>query len=187
MKLLRIIDRYLGLVSKLAVIFGGLILILLVGVTAIDVASRTFMNRGLSGAVEFSELAMIPLVFLVFGWNERSNSHISVDVVSQLVSARVQAIMFTTGRVLAVAALVFLTIATATAAFETLENKQAHYNAAKLLYWPFHFAVPLGFGLLTLEILFTQLRLLTGKPITERESLSSTPIPDHHIKKVGAS
>lgn len=177
MRALQMCDRILAYASRTTIIAAGLLLSVLAIATTLDVIARLTMNSGVSGVVEFSELAMIPLVFLAFGWNERTNSHISVDIVAQFTSPRTQAIIFAVSRFVAIAALIVLTWATTQAALETFASKQTHYNAQALVYWPFHFAVPLGFGLLTLEVFFSHMRTLLDRSHDETAPLDPASAP----------
>lgn len=177
MHALQVFDRLLGYASRTTIIAAGLLLSVLVIATTLDVIARLTMNSGVSGVVEFSELAMVPLVFLAFGWNERTSSHISVDIVAQFTSPRTQAIIFAVGRFVAIAALIVLTWATAQAALETFASKQTHYNAQSLVYWPFHFAVPLGLALLTLEVFFSHMRTLLDHSHDQAAPRDTTPAP----------
>jgi TRAP-type C4-dicarboxylate transport system permease small subunit len=64
---------------------AGALLVLMMFVTIIDVVGRSFLNRPFRGTVELTEMAMVVIIYLGFGYAEHEGDHIAVDLVySQL-------------------------------------------------------------------------------------------------------
>lgn len=72
---------------------AGLVLVLLMSVTVIDVVGRSAFNRPFRGTVELTELAMVAIVYLGFGYAQHEGDHIAVDIVYDQVGRGVQLLL----------------------------------------------------------------------------------------------
>jgi TRAP-type C4-dicarboxylate transport system permease small subunit len=72
--LIRRVNRWLHYI-------GGITLVALMMITVVDVVGRSFFDRPFRGTVELTEMAMIVIIYLAFGYAEHEGDHISVDLV----------------------------------------------------------------------------------------------------------
>ena len=75
-----------------ALISTGALAVMLVTVVA-NVVGRRFFHHPIAGTTELTEMAMICIVFLALAWCAVERAHISVGVVVERFSPRVQAIV----------------------------------------------------------------------------------------------
>lgn len=69
-------------------------MLLLTAVTIIDVTGRFFLNKPLPGTIEVTELSLVLIVFLAFGFTEYYEEHIVIDTVYELMPKAVKKILY---------------------------------------------------------------------------------------------
>lgn len=156
--ILQRIDTWMKGISALAVIFAGLLLVVIALAMSSDVVGRALFNKPLSGLTEFVELAMVPLVFLAFSWSARRDAHIQVDLLTQFVRGRSLTILLSAGRILSTIILLWLAYISFSATFESYLSNEVHYNLKTLTYWPFRLSLAIGFMLFGLEVLLREIK-----------------------------
>ena len=73
--------KFFGNIEKAVNLIGALILVILMGMTFVDVIGRSFFNSPLNGAVEVTELLLGVMVFLLLPSATLNQEHISVDII----------------------------------------------------------------------------------------------------------
>lgn len=72
---------------------AGVTLVLMMSVTVVDIIGRQFFNRPFRGTVELTEMAMVVIIYLGFGYAEHEGDHISVDIVYTWLGRGVQQVL----------------------------------------------------------------------------------------------
>jgi TRAP-type C4-dicarboxylate transport system permease small subunit len=79
----RAVNRWLHLAA-------GLLLLLVMLVTIVDIVGRTLFDSPFRGTVELTEMAMVAIVYLGLGYAAHEGDHISVDLVDSQIGPRMQ-------------------------------------------------------------------------------------------------
>lgn len=148
--------RFLVFIQKYAVTVGGMgaavILFLMMALIAIDVVGRAFgMSTGI--AVEVSGFMLIGVISLGLAHTQRKGRNIQITTLTQLLSQKRR-------KQVAVVALVITTVFIGWYASITFDNARRAYllesRSITLLHVPLwipYLLVPLGYGLLAVELL----------------------------------
>lgn len=146
------VERIIHKLSKGFVILAAVIIIGLVFLTTSDVIGRYTLNNPISGVTEYTELAMVPLGFLVFAWLALKGSHVKVDLLVSRFSRRGQAVFGILNCLLAAGVSLGLCIASF---LESLASRRSNLLTFQydLPYYPFYMIVSFGYFLLFLTIL----------------------------------
>ena len=72
---------------------SALLIIMLIGVTCIDVVGRYLFNRPFGGAYELTQILLAALVFVALPLTSRDGGHVEVDLALHLFSARMQGVL----------------------------------------------------------------------------------------------
>lgn len=96
-------------VNRLLHYVAGLILVVLMFTTIVDVIGRTFLNRPFRGTVELTEMMMLGIIYLGFGYAEHEGDHISVDLVYSQVGRTMRLVLTVFNGVFGVAVIGLLT------------------------------------------------------------------------------
>lgn len=166
------------LASSLAVVSGVAIVIMMIHVTA-DVILRSVFNNPPVGTITFvSKYYMVFLVCLPFAFVERSNSHISVEVLSELLPKALSYHLHSWTHLLSAAVLSVVVWASwqeAITQFRMDSFVMAEDIAIPISYG--YFAIPVGYGLWVLYLILKFVMYLLGTPPEPSTSVS--------IKKMG--
>ena len=150
--------------SALSIVAGIAVVLLMVHVT-VDVIFRSGFGISLPGTIAIVQnYYMIFLVCLPLAFVERKDAHISVDVITNLMSRRVQAPLF--GWTYLLAALAFGLVAYGSwveALTQYAVSKFTIEQDIKIPIWIGYFAVPLGYGMGTLYAILRFVRFLTAR------------------------
>ncbi len=79
--------------ARLALVFGGVCLILIVATIVTGIVSRALFNYPLSWGVELTTILVIWAVYAVLGVNYRDGGHLSVNVFANLLGPRAQRVL----------------------------------------------------------------------------------------------
>jgi TRAP-type C4-dicarboxylate transport system permease small subunit len=149
-----------GRILRFLALGGGVVLMLLMGYTVLDVMLRYGFNRPFSGSLEVTEFAMALIVFLGIAYCGFTGGHVVVDMLERpLKNPKLRFIPFLL--TLAGAAL-FVAIAWLTAV-EALTSMQRVSNMVRWPHWPFQLTVALGSAMYALVLLFQAIDILRVK------------------------
>lgn len=160
------LGRVIGALSRGATILGGLAIALMMLHVSADVVMRYVFNRPMPGTLTVvTYYYMIFATFLPLAFAERRRSHISVEILTDLMPARPRHHL--QGWMLLLTATVMGLLA-----WRTLDAAlKAHRLGASQLQgdtaipvWPAYFALPVGAGLMAAVLLLRFLSYLTGRP-----------------------
>ena len=171
----RILDRLVDLTGLAA---GACIVLMMAHVT-VDVVLRYFFDLPLTGTFTFvANYYMIFLVCLPLAFVERLDAHISADVVTGRLPERVRHHLY--GLTYPVTATIFAVTTYATWIEATSKYAIRTFVIEKTLaipIWFGYFALPIGYALLTLYLMFKFVAYLSGAPIEPPRRPGSHDLP----------
>jgi TRAP-type C4-dicarboxylate transport system permease small subunit len=150
-----------GRVLRLMSLAGGVVLILLMGYTVLDVVLRYGFNRPFSGSLELTEFAMSVIVFLGIAYCGWTGGHVAVDILERPLEdprLRFIPVLLTLAGAVLFAAIAWLTLA------EALSSTHRVSNMMRWPHWPFQLTVAFGAAMYALVLLIQAIRLVPRKP-----------------------
>lgn len=154
---MQLFDRFLHL---LALVAGG-ILLLLTGITVLDVVMRYVFNAPLASVWEFTEFAMALIVFLAIAYCGWTGGHISIDLLDKVLDR--PSLRFLPALIAFTGALLFALIAYRVT-LETLATIQQVSNMLRWPHYPFRFTVAFGSAMFALVLFMKGVTALRRKP-----------------------
>ena len=148
----RLLARALDATQAIAAI---LVIAMMIHVS-VDVIARYASARGFPATVEIvSNYYMVGIAFLPLAFAERMNAHISVEVVTQLLSQKLQDVALYISWLLSIVVYGVLTYRT----FLDAEDKRevgafVFTQGVRLDIWPSYYFLPIGFALMTLTLVY---------------------------------
>ncbi len=151
----RVIER-LATVMALA---GGFVVVGLMVLITADALGRKLV-KPVPGALEFSEAVMVAAVFLPLMYVQMQREHVFVSVVTQGLPVRVQALLDAVAAFMGVALFGLMTWLAFDKAWEAWTIGEYRVAVIPVPIWPFRWLIPLGTGLLCLQLVLTALQEL---------------------------
>lgn len=151
----RVIER---LATMMALVGGFVVVGLMVLITA-DALGRKLV-KPVPGALEFSEAAMVAAVFLPLMYVQMRREHVFVSVVTQALPVRIQALLDAIAALMGVALFGLMTWLALDKAWEAWTIGEYRVAVIPVPIWPFRWLIPLGTGLLCLQLVLTVLQEL---------------------------
>ena len=145
---------------RLMALGGGIVLMLLMGYTVLDVVLRYGFNRPFSGSLEITEFAMALIVFLGIAYCGITGGHVAVDILERPLQS--PALRFVPVLLTLASALLFAAIAWLTAA-EALTSMHRVSNMVRWPHWPFQLTVAIGSATYAIVLLLQTIDILRGK------------------------
>lgn len=103
-----------------------------------------------------STIALLTIVLLLpQAYSEMRRKHIVVDLITGRLKPRTQAVLGVLVTIMAVFVFALLTWAGAGKAWEATQEREQWMGAVLYPAWPFRWTVPIGFGVLTLQLIAT--------------------------------
>ena len=142
-------DRVLSGLSYVA----GTILVVMGASVLIEIIMRYLFNRPTRWVVEFSEYMLLYMAFLAGAWVLRSDGHVKVDMLVEVLPPRVQAVLYrTTAWVGALVCGLFFWFS-ASFTWETFGTGEVLFRAVHVPKWTVLVVIPVGLLLLTLQFI----------------------------------
>ena len=160
-------------IDVVAIVAGILVAVMMVQVAA-DVVARYVFHRPLPGtAIFISQYYMLFVVFLPLALPERTNSHISVEIVTEHLPKKLQYHMASWVHL-------FCAFIYGALAWASWGEAIAKYNSGarliesgiSLAIWPGYFVVPVGCALMAVVLLYRFVIYITGW----KSGLGETPV-----------
>jgi TRAP-type C4-dicarboxylate transport system permease small subunit len=145
---------------RLLALGGGVVLMLLMGYTVLDVVLRYGFNKPFSGSLEITEFAMAAIVFLGIAYCGITGGHVAVDILERPLEhpkLRFVPVLLTFS-----GAVLFAMIAWLTAA-EALTSMHRVSNMVRWPHWPFQLIVAGGSAMYALVLLAQTVAIARGK------------------------
>lgn len=147
-----------GLLRAMALL-AGVVLLLLMLFTTLDVVMRYFFNAPFRGSLEATEFSMALIVFLGVAYCGWVGGHIGVDLFEKLLEK--PSMRFIPVIVNLVGSALFAVIAV-TVVNETFEAWTQASNMLRMPHWPFRLVVAFGSGLYAIVLLIHAIRAARG-------------------------
>lgn len=157
----RFLERIINLVVRFTNTVGAGVLALMMFMTAVDVCLRYLFNRPILGGVELTEFMMAIVVSFALAYTAVHKGHISVEMVVQRFSPKVQAVINSITCFLSLAVFAVITWWSIVYA----ENLRIGGHVSAELYipiYPFIYAVAIGSAIICLVFLVNLFEHLTG-------------------------
>lgn len=161
---MRLIGRVLSVVTDFLTIIAGVTLLVMMLHISAEVVSRFFFNRPLPATIAIvSDYYMVIAAFIPLALCQKRDAHISVEVVMQLFPQTVQRHAYRWAWLYSAAVFGLLTWTS----WIQAETKRASGSyvmelGVKVPIWPGYYALPIGFGLITLVLVYQFVVYLTG-------------------------
>jgi TRAP-type C4-dicarboxylate transport system permease small subunit len=147
-------NRAIDALAEWMALAGGVVVFLLMLMVAIDAIGRKVASA-LPGALEFSEALMIPAVFLPLMFVQLKREHVYVGVVTMGLSVRTQSLIDGIAALIGIVLFGFLTWLAVEKAIQSTVVWEYRIAVIAVPIWPFRWVIPLGTGLLVLQLLLT--------------------------------
>jgi TRAP-type C4-dicarboxylate transport system permease small subunit len=149
-----------GRILRLMALGGGVVLMLLMGYTVLDVVLRYGFNKPFSGSLEVTEFAMALIVFLGIAYCGFTGGHVAVDILERPLQSpklRFIPVLLTLASAVLFAAIAWLT------ADEALSSMQRVSNMVRWPHWPFQMTVAFGSAMYAIVLLIQTVEMLRSK------------------------
>ncbi len=147
-------NRALEVLAESMALAGGFVVFLLMLMVAIDALGRK-VATALPGALEFSEVLMVPAVFLPLMFVQMKREHVYVGVVTMGLSVRAQAFIDAVAAVIGVILFGLMTWLALDKAIDTTRIGEYRVALISVPIWPFRWIIPLGTGLMVFQLALT--------------------------------
>lgn len=164
---MNILKRFVHGLSDTFGAVASLLAVLLILHVSLDVMMRNVFGMPIAGTIEFvSNYYMIGITFLPLALVERRGAHITVEVLTDLMSPRVAFVLSVAATVLAIVVMGLLCWRTYLEAISNYRRGSVLMVAGTdpLPVWPSYYFLPLGFGCATLLAVWKLICLLTRTP-----------------------
>ena len=151
-------------VLRLLALASGVLILVLMAFTVLDVFLRYVFNAPFKSVYEFTEFIMAAIVFLGMAYTGWVGGHISVDVFARWLDR--PAWRFLTATMAFVGAALFALIAYR-AALETIDTIDQVSNRLSWPHFPFRFTVVIGSALLAAVLIIQGAQALRGRRVEE--------------------
>jgi TRAP-type C4-dicarboxylate transport system permease small subunit len=150
-----------GRFLRLLALAGGVVLLLLMAVTVVDVVMRYVFNAPLASAWEFTEFSMTLIVFLGIAYCGWTGGHIAVDLLEAWLDR--PSLRFLPALIAFTGALLFALVAYR-ATLETLATIQQVSNMLRWPHYPFRFTAAFGSAMFAIVLFIQGVEALRRKP-----------------------
>jgi TRAP-type C4-dicarboxylate transport system permease small subunit len=137
--------------------FSGIALVVLMVTMVADAVGRKLVGT-LPGAYETAMALMVLVMFLPQGHVEMNRSHVAVDILTTHLPKKAQAVIGFLSALLGIAVFGLLTYLGWVQAWTSTLEQEMWPGFIEYPFWPFRWGVPLGAGVLTLELLNTSVQ-----------------------------
>ncbi|KZX98367.1 MULTISPECIES: TRAP transporter small permease [unclassified Sulfitobacter] len=159
------LNRVLNFVSNVLGAIAMLFLAFLMFGTTLDVAVRAITGSPITGVFEFTELALVMLVFLGAGWAQRDDAHIRVNVLTDKLSPRTRTWVVALSWGIGAVGLLILALPSTNEAIYSVSIREFRWGYVKVPIWwtKVSLAAGLWFACIQMAIQSVQ-TLISGEP-----------------------
>lgn len=150
------IAAFAGSVFRALEVTGGIMLLLMMLVTTVDVVGRYFLGHSLRGSVEMTQLLLVAVIFLALPHLNWLDAHINVDLMPLLPPAKWEWVQNAVITLISLLAFVVLL----PKAFALHARSVAYGDATEFLRVPMHYPLKLILAMLSLSAVALALRLV---------------------------
>lgn len=147
-------DKLLERISETSAFLSGMVIVIMMAMITVDAVGRKF-GFPVPGGLELSEAMMVVIVYLSLMAVQRRRENVFVSIATNKLSQRGTAMLDTMNSVLALALLVIFTWIAFEKAMGAFSIREYRVAAITVPIWPFRFFIPLGLGLLCVQMVAT--------------------------------
>lgn len=142
-------DRVLDGIAVLA----SLMIVFTMIAVSLDVCLRFLFNAPLLGITEITEYMMLYTCMLGAAWLLRSDGHVSIDIVTNLLPGKTRKGLFVVTALICAVTCAYITCWGAVTTWDHFERGIKDFKILEIPKWTFLVSIPIGFMLLTIEFL----------------------------------
>lgn len=161
---MRKIGFFLGKLSDVTAVSAGIAVIAMMIQVVVDVFARTVLGLAIPGTIAIvSHYYMVMVAFIPLAFAEVRDQHISVEVITEHLSKRMQFVLEVFAQALGVVVYGLLSYASLQEALSKMKiNSFVIEQSLRLILWPAYFIVPIGSGLICIVLLYKVVAAITG-------------------------
>ncbi|SFF16461.1 TRAP-type C4-dicarboxylate transport system, small permease component [Sulfitobacter brevis] len=162
---MQILNRFLNFVSDVLGAIAMLFLAFLMFGTTFDVVVRAITGSPITGVFEFTELALVMVVFLGAGWAHRGDAHIRVTILTDKLSSATRARVVALAWGIGALGVLILAIPATNEAIYSVSIREYRWGYVKIPIWwtKASLATGLWFAFIQMAVQSVQL-FLFGEP-----------------------
>ena len=141
-----------GLFSFVFARIGCLALLMMMGVTVVDVAGRFIFNSPILGSFEITQYLIVVMVFSFIGYAQAEKWHVNVDILVNIFSGKTQSLINLFNCSISLVLMILIAWMGFEKALESLATGDKPMNLP-IPQYPFVFFLALGCGVLCIEFL----------------------------------
>lgn len=143
---------FLSVLTQLFALISAAAVLAVAAITTIDVTRRELVGGSVPGAVEYSEILLVAIVFLGLAEAQRRGTHISMEIVTNRLSSHAGARLKTVGLLIGLALLLWMSWETGEVARRAWETGEYRFGLARIPTWPAKTLIPIGLLLFALQV-----------------------------------
>ncbi|HWH32771.1 MAG TPA: TRAP transporter small permease [Egibacteraceae bacterium] len=159
--------RAVHAVASAMFVIGAVLLFALIFLTVADVARRKYLGGSIPGAIEFTEVGLVALVFAGMTPAEVARAHVRTPILTSALPARAASVVRLVGLLIVTAVLAWLTVLTWRLGIQSLRQGEYRFGIAAVPIWPAKMVIPLGIGGMAaefgLQVALTVHSLIAGR------------------------
>jgi TRAP-type C4-dicarboxylate transport system permease small subunit len=139
-----IVGRSYLFVEEGLVIVAGMLVVVMMVVTMVDVILRSFFNSPLEGAYEITEFMMGGVVFLGLAYMQRAKGHLAIELFTERMPPWGRSLVRALGYLIALVLFSAIAYEASGLAYQAWEIQDYTMGAARLPLWPVKTAIAFG-------------------------------------------
>ena len=166
--------RVIDTINRVLFSVAAVAIVILMIQVILDVGGRYFFNRPIAGTLELVTYWWMPIiVFLSLGWAQRRGEHISVTLLTDTLSERLNRIVWTVGDVFGLIIVGMLTVFAWQGAAKATGVGEAALGTAVVLIWPIKIVAVVGLAAYILQLVVTLYHRFRPEPEEVEEDLET--------------
>lgn len=178
MKILRILDKIVDLLSKLALLFGGILLLAMAVNVTYGVVARYVFNSPSVVAIELTKILMIPALVLAVSYVQRYDRHLQVDFLSSRFPHKARLLLLQVIVPIMALFVVYVLVwkGWQSATYSRSINETSYSSWAEPL-WPVRMTIPVGYALLFAVLVTQVIKGIASLFAKEKEAIATGEAP----------
>jgi TRAP-type C4-dicarboxylate transport system permease small subunit len=179
MKIVRILDKIVEMLSKLALLCGGLLLLAMAINVTYGVVARYAFNSPSVYAMELTKLLMIPALVLAVSYVQRFDKHLQVDFLSSRFPRKAKLIVHDIVVPLLGMFVIYVMVwkGWESATYARSIHETSYSSWAEPL-WPVKMVIPVGYALLFLVMVAQLCKAVTALVVATKKTTEVVEAPE---------
>lgn len=123
---------------------AGILLVVMMAITVLDIFLRSFFNAPLQGAYEITEFMMGGVVFLGLPYLQRAKGHLAIEILTSRLAPKAKCLVRVLGYLIALLLFSAVAYESSQLAYRAWEIQDYTMGAARLPLWPVKSAIAFG-------------------------------------------